>query len=290
MAEASLLAASFEASREHLWSVALRVLGSAAEADDAVQETWLRLSGSDVEAVRSLDAWLTTVVARVALDMLRARARRPALELAAEDDARHEPPSGAPDPQDEAVLADSVGAALLVVLDALSPDERLAFVLHETFGVPFQQIGEVLGRSPAAAKQLAHRARHKVRDRQPAPVGDRQRHRAVVDAFLAAAREGRFEALVALLHPDAEVRADPAAVALGAPARTRGAADVAAMFAGRAVAARVVLISGVPGLAWFAGGRPRVVWEVAVADGRVLGMDMLADPDRLAALELAVPG
>jgi RNA polymerase sigma-70 factor (ECF subfamily) len=277
------LARRFEEHRAHLRGVAFRVLGSAAEADDAVQEAWIRLSRSDHAAVENLGGWLTTVVARVSLDMLRSRqARREhddgAVELASGGDGR-------PDPEDQVVLVDAVGAALLMVLDTLGPDERLAFVLHDTFGVPFEEIGTILDRSPDAAKQLAHRARRKVRGVDHTSDPDPARQRLVVEAFLAASRGGDFDALVALLHPDVVLRADLTAVRMGAIETVTGAPAVAATFSGRAQAATLALIDGRVGLVWAVGGRPRVVWELTVQDGRVVAIDMIADPDHLAVLE-----
>jgi RNA polymerase sigma-70 factor (ECF subfamily) len=191
------------------------------------------------------------------------------------------------DPEREALLADAVGPALLVVLDTLSPGERLAFVLHDLFGVPFDEIAAILGRSPAAARQLASRARRRVRGADPDPGADRGRQRRVVDAFLAAARDGDFEALVALLDPDAVLRADAAAVQVGAAAEARGAAAVAGTFAGRARAARPALVDGVPGLVWAPGGRPRMAFAFSFAGGRIAAIELVADPERLRQVELA---
>jgi RNA polymerase sigma factor (sigma-70 family) len=280
------LAERFEEHRSHLRAVAYRMLGSAAEADDAVQEAWLRLSRSGAAGVDNLGGWLTTVVGRVSLDMLRARRARREDPLG--DRLPDELPShqGGGDPEQEALLADAVGPALLVVLETLTPAERLAFVLHDLFAVPFEEIAAVLGRSEAAARQLASRARRRVQG-APATAGtDPGRQRAVVDAFLAAARDGDFDALVALLDPDVVLRADPAAVQAGSAAEVRGAPAVAGTFSGRARFARPALVDGAAGAVWAPGGRPRVVFAFAIAGGRITGIDLVADPERLRELEL----
>jgi RNA polymerase sigma factor (sigma-70 family) len=276
------LAERFEAHRPHLRAVAYRMLGSAAEADDAVQEAWLRASRAGADDVDNLGGWLTTVVARVCLNQLRSRRARPEAPL---DDQAAELADGGPDPEAEAVLADAVGPALLVVLDTLSPAERLAFVLHDLFAVPFGEIAEILGRSEAAVRQLASRARRRVQGAE-APEGDRARQRLVVEAFLAASREGDFEALLSLLDPQVVVRADAAAVAAGAEAEVRGARAVAGTFTGRARFARPALVDGAVGAVWAPGGRPRVVFAFTVRDGRVAEIRLLADPERLAGLDL----
>jgi len=297
------LAQRFEDSRPHLAAVAYRMLGSRAEADDAVQEAWLRLARTDVDGVDNLRGWLTTVVSRVCLDMLRSRTSRREDPLA--DDERVAPEAG---PEGEAVLADSVGAALLVVLDTLAPAERLAFVLHDLFAMPFDEIGTVLGRSPAAARQLASRARRRVQgvgsdepdpdgagvesgglaadvggadNATPDPAG---RQREVVTAFLTASRGGDFTALLELLDPEAVVLADAAAVIAGAEAEVRGAAAVAATFVGRAKAARLALLDGEPGLIWTHRGEVRMAFAFTVVDGHVAGIELIADPGRLAAM------
>jgi RNA polymerase sigma factor (sigma-70 family) len=284
-----LVARRFEADRDTLRAVAHRVLGSASEAEDAVQETWLRLNRAGADGVDNLTGWLTTVVSRVCLDMLRSRKSRREEPLAdgPPETAVREVGAGAPDPEREALLADAVGPALLVVLDALAPAERLAFVLHDMFAVPFDEIGVALGRSPAAARQLASRARRRVRGAE-APEVDRARHRAVVAAFLAASRGGDFDALVDLLDPEVEARADAATVRSGAEALVRGADAVARTFAGRARAARPALIDGDPGLVWLHGGEPRVVFAFTVEDDRVVAIDMLSDPDELRHLDLVL--
>ena len=280
-------AAEFQAHREHLHAVAYRMLGSLTEADDAVQEAWLRLTGTGTADVRNLRAWLTTVVSRVCLDMLRARkARRedsldvhvpdPVVTLAGDD------------PEQHAVLADSVGLALLVVLDTLSPSERLAFVLHDIFAVPFEQIGPILDRSPAAAKQLASRARHRLRG-ATAPASDAARQREIADAFLAASRGEDLEGLLAILDPAVVLRADAGAGPLGPSRLVQGAPEVAAQarrYAGLARSARPVLVNGTPGFLVATDGQPRALVGLVVRDGKITEIDILADPERLSQLDL----
>jgi RNA polymerase sigma factor (sigma-70 family) len=291
--QSQFLAERFEANRAHLRSVAYRMLGSMSDADDAVQETWLRLSRADTSGVENLTAWLTTVVARVSLDMLRSRTSRREERFG---DSLPEPPAShdhRADPEHEAVLADSVGLALLVVLDTLAPAERLAFVLHDMFAVPFDEIASILGRSPAAAKQLASRARRRVRG--PASDDDIEtdltRQRAVVDAFLAASRDGDFDALLALLDPDVVLRADSTVVKRrrsGVEREVRGALAVAGTFAGRARGAQTAIIDGFVGAVWAQGGRTRVVFDFRIAHGKIVGIEMVAEPDRLGQMELEV--
>ncbi|WP_078946520.1 sigma-70 family RNA polymerase sigma factor [Streptomyces sp. NRRL B-3648] len=274
MTDNDFLAERFESYREHLRAVAYRMLGSAAEAEDAVQEAWFRLSRSDTREVENLGGWLTTVVGRVCLDMLRSRRTRGEEPL---DGGRHAPSAG-PDPAEDALLADSVGLALLVVLDTLSPAERLAFVLHDLFGVPFGEVGGVLGRNAAAARQLASRARRRVRG-VAVPGADLARQRRVVDAFLAAARDGDFEGLLAVLDPDVVARTEAGV--------TGGAARVAAGAAGFARLARVarpVLVDGATGLAVFADGRPERVLAFTFAADRITGIDIVTAPSQLAEL------
>jgi RNA polymerase sigma-70 factor (ECF subfamily) len=283
--EQDFLAQRFEGHRGHLRAVAYRMLGTLSEADDAVQEAWLRLSRSDTGDVTNLGGWLTTVVGRVCLDMLRSRTarREEALGVHLPD-----PIVGLADPADpesEAVLADSVGMALLVVLESLNPAERLAFVLHDLFGVPFDQIGPILGRSPAAAKQMASRARRRVRGASPAADPDPARRREVVDAFLAAARGGDFDALVAVLDPDVVARIDTGA----ARHVLRGAVTVASnalAFANPAAVARYALVNGGPGTVFSVGGKLISVTAFTVVDGRVAEIYILADPARLSRLQL----
>jgi RNA polymerase sigma-70 factor (ECF subfamily) len=281
------LAERFEENRTHLRAVAYRMLGSLSEADDAVQESWLRLSRSDTSGVENLGGFLTTVVARVCLDMLRSRRSRREEPL---DEHLPKPvvsDADGTDPEHEALLADSVGPALLVVLDTLAPAERLAFVLHDMFAVPFDQIAPIVGRSPDAARQLASRARRRVHG-ATVPDADLTRQRTVVDAFLAASRDGDFDALLALLDPDVVLRADIAAVQAGALKEVHGAPAVAATFAGRARAARPALVNGVAGAVWAPGGRPRIVFDFTMSDGKIVAIELLADPERLRRLDLAV--
>jgi RNA polymerase sigma factor (sigma-70 family) len=287
--ERDWLAERFEAHRTRLRAVAYRMLGSRTEADDAVQEAWLRLSRTDTSGVENLGGWLTTVIGRVCLDMLRSRSSRREEPLEAhlpDPVVRREDGS---DPEHEALLADSVGLALLVVLDTLTPAERLAFVLHDMFAVPFEEIAPVLGRSTAAAKMLASRARRRVQGTEP-PEADVTRQRVVVDAFLAAARGGDFDALLAVLDPDVVVRADSVAVRMGAASEVRGAAEVAGTFTGRARAAQLALVNGAPGAVWASGGQPRVVFGFTITNGKIVEIEMLADPERLRLLDLAVLG
>jgi RNA polymerase sigma-70 factor, ECF subfamily len=278
------LAEQFEANRRHLRAVAYRMLGLVGEADDAVQETWLRLSRSDTSAVENLGGWLTTVIARVCLDMLRARKTRreepigPHVpELAAHDD--HER---------DAEMADSVGAALLVVLETLAPAERLAFVLHDMFAVPFEEIAPIVGRTPAAARQLASRARRRVQGTREVADLDLDRQRKIVDAFLAASRNGDFEGLLAVLDPDVVLRADQAAQRLGSLAEIRGATAVAETFKGRARAARPALVDGEIALAVIMGGRLRIVLRLTIAGERIAAVEAVADAERVGLFEVEV--
>ncbi|WP_030980106.1 sigma-70 family RNA polymerase sigma factor [Streptomyces sp. NRRL S-1824] len=287
MDEQELLAARFEEHRPRLRAVAYRMLGSAAESDDAVQGTWLRLSRTDVGDVANLGGWLTTVVARVSLDMLRSR------ETRREDPwESHLPgPAGGRDvgiePEEQAELTDSVGLALLVVLDTLSPAERLAFVLHDMFAVPFDEIAPIVELTPAATRQLASGARRRVQGTVPDPGTELARRREVVDAFLAASRGGDFEALPALLDPDVVLRVDPAA-ALSGVAGAVGATAVAGTFAGRASAAQPALIDGLPGAVWAPGGGPRVVIAFTIEAGRIVSIDLVADADHLGRMDLRI--
>jgi RNA polymerase sigma-70 factor (ECF subfamily) len=280
-----VLAEQFEEHRSHLQAVAYRMLGSASEAQDAVQEAWIRLSRSDSAAVANLGGWLTTVVARVALDMLRSRSSRREEPL---DGFRPAPVAEAPrsDPEHEAVLAESVGLALHVVLERLNPAERVAFVLHDLFAVPFDDIAVILERSPDAAKQLASRARRRVQAGTANPDGDLGRSRAVVEAFLAASRGGDLGGLLSLLAPDVVLRADAATVRAGAAAEAVGAEAVAGTFSGRAQAARLALIDGRPGAVWSMGGKPRVVFRFTLDGELISGIEMIGDSDAISSLDL----
>jgi RNA polymerase sigma factor (sigma-70 family) len=284
MDEKNFLAEKFEANRSHLRAVAYRMLGSRSEVDDAVQEAWLRLSRSDAREIENLSGWLTTVVARVCLDMLRSRKSRREEPL-----GPHVPePIANPENEQEAELADSVGTALLVVLETLNPAERLAFVLHDMFAVPFEEIAPIVGRTPAAARQLASRARRRVQGAPSAPDADVARQRKVVDAFLAASRNGDFEALLAVLDPDVVFRADPVAVRMGGSPEIRGAAAVAETFKGRAQAAKPALIDGAVGIAVIFGGKLRIALRLTMTDDRIAGIEAVADPERLSEMDFAV--
>lgn len=288
MNDVDALTARFEDSRDHLRAVAYRMLGSSGEADDAVQETWLRLHRTDVSAVDNLRGWLTTVVSRLCLDLLRSRSSRRE-DTGDPGTVAGDAASDRPGPEQEAALADAVGGALLVVLERLTPPERVAFVLHDLFGVGFDEIARTVDRTPAAARQLASRARRRVRGSTPLDQPDLERQRRVVDAFLRAARDGVLDELVAVLAPDVVFRADAAAAALAdGPARVVGATAVAATFAGRARAARAALIDGSIGVVVAPGGRLVVILEVTIEDGRIVGIDAVADPERLDTAELAV--
>lgn len=286
MDENNFLAERFEESRPHLRAVAYRMLGSRGEADDAVQEAWLRLSRSDTDAVDNLGGWLTTVVAHICLDMLRARkARReqsfgpdvPEPSVSAEDSIER-----------NALLADSVGLALLIVLDKLNPVERVAFVLHDMFDIPFEDIAPIIERSPEATRQLASRARRRVRGEREPLNADFDRQQAVVEAFLAAARGGNFEALLTMLAPEVVMRADEAAVRMGGQPELRGAAAVAASFKGRAQAARPARVDGGIGVAVSFGGHLRIVLELAFDGEKIAGIEAIADPSRIAQFEVEV--
>jgi RNA polymerase sigma factor (sigma-70 family) len=286
MHDSQWLAERFEADRTHLRSVAYRMLGSLSDAEDAVQEAWLRLSRSGAAEVENLGGWMTTVVARACLDMLRSRRSR--REEAFADHAPEPVAAGqaAIDPEQEAVLGDSVGLALLVVLEKLTPAERVAFVLHDTFGVPFEEIAPVVGRTADATRQLASRARRRVRGATVGSEADLARRRDIVDAFRAASREGDLDRLLALLDPEAVVRSDATAVGLGSAPEMRGAPAVAAFFKARARGAVRAVVGGAPGLVWAPGGRLRVAFVFTLAGDRIAGIDLVADPAHLE--ELAV--
>lgn len=285
------LAERFEAARPRLQRIARRILGSSVESDDALQESWLRISRADVDGVANLDGWLTTVVARVCLDALKRRESR--REEFTADDPRRETAAAAPGerPEEEAMLADSIGVAMLVLLDALPPAERVAFVLHDTFQVPFEEIAAIVGRTPEAARQLASRARRRVRGASTARDAVTQRHDELVRAFLEASRAGNFGALLALLDPAATLRGDKAVLAMGGAEYWQsdtlekgitGAGVVARTFAGRARAAQPVLIDGKPGAVWMHEGQLRVAFRFRVTDDRITEIEMVADPDTLA--------
>jgi RNA polymerase sigma factor (sigma-70 family) len=285
------LAGRFEAHRPHLKAVAYRMLGSLTEADDAVQEAWLRLSRSDTGQVRNLAGWLTTVVGRVCLDMLRSRTSRREEPLESRLPDPVISPAAGIDPEQRALIADSVGLALLVVLEALDPAERLAFVLHDMFAVPYEEIAPIVGRSTAAARQLASRARRRVRGAAPLPERDLTRQRQVVEAFQAAAHDGDFEALVAVLDPDVVLRADLGAATTGGLSEIRGAAAVAGqaiMFRRFSYAARPALVNGSAGVVNSVGGNLMSVMSFTISGGRIAAIDILADPDRLSLLDLTV--
>src|SRR5215813_258351 len=285
MDEKNFWAGQFEANGPHLRKVAYRMLGSVGEVDDAVQETWLRLSRSDAAAVQNLRGWLTTVIARVCLDMLRARKSR-----REEPMGPHVPEPAADNASErEAEMADSVGTALLVVLETLNPAERLAFVLHDMFAVPFEEIAPIVERSPAATRKLASRARLRVQGAGTTPDTDLTRQREIVEAFLAASRNGDFDALVTALDPDVVLRSDQAAVRMGGgEAEVRGVAAVAGTFSGRARAARLALVNGVPGAVWATGGHPRVVFGFTITGGKISAVSLRADPAVLSELDLVL--
>jgi RNA polymerase sigma factor (sigma-70 family) len=285
------LAERFEANRSHLRGVAYRMLGSLTEADDAVQEAWIRLSRTDTSDVDNLRAWLTTVVGRVCLNMLRSRRTRREASLETHLPDPIVSPDDGLDPEQEALLGDSVGLAMLVVLDSLAPAERVAFVLHDVFAIPFDEIAPIVGRTPTAARQLASRARRRVQG-APVPDVDLDAQWVVVDAFLAAARAGDFGRLLAVLDPDVVVRADGGAARPGLPSLVRGAQAAAAQamsFRRFADTATRVLVNGVPGgVAWSPDGSPFAVLAMTVKGGRIVAIDVLVDPDRLRQLDLAV--
>jgi RNA polymerase sigma factor (sigma-70 family) len=282
------LAAQFEEHRTHLRAVAYRMLGSLSEADDAVQEAWLRLSSSRAGDVENLGGWLTTVVARISLNMLRSRKRRSEEPLSLRVPDPIVDPADGTNPENEVLLADAVGLALLVVLEKLTPPERLAFVLHDMFAVPFDEIAPIVDRSPEAARQLASRARRRVRGERAIPDADLDRQREVVDAFLAAAREGDFDALVAVLDPDIVLRAD---LGGGVFQELRGAKAVASQARAYSRVGLVVhhaLVNGAVGFVALRDGRPFSVAGITVRDGKIVEMDFLSDPERLAGLALTV--
>ncbi|HEY5240925.1 MAG TPA: sigma-70 family RNA polymerase sigma factor [Polyangiaceae bacterium] len=292
------LSARFEENRPRLRAIAYRMLGSASETEDALQETWLRVSRGDTSAVDNLDGWLTTIITHMCLDMLRARKTREnaAPVLQAEGAVTASEPI---DPERELVLADAVGSAMMVVLDTLSPPERVAFVLHDLFAFSFEDIGAIVGRSAVATRQLASRARKRVQgagDREEDREKELPSQREVAHAFMAASRNGNLEAVLAVLDPDVVLRVDPAGVkaaarneAKGAPRlvpELRGAADVARVFLGSAQVARPALVDGAPGAAWAPGGRAHAVWAFKVAQGRITEVQFIADPNTIARLDV----
>ena len=291
MDEHEFLAQQFEEHRTRLRAVAYRMLGSLSEADDAVQETWLRLSRTDAREVENLGGWLTTVTARVSLNMLRSRRARREDPL----DVRMPEPivdrADGTDPEHEALLADSVGLALLVVLETLTPAERLAFVLHDMFAVPFDEIAPIVDRSPEAARQLASRARRRVQGEPAIPDADLDTQREVLDAFLAAAREGDFEALVEVLDRDVVLRADRGGVSIGAPRIVRGAANVAhgaLAFSRLDIEVRPALVNGAVGTVTFRDGQPFTIAGFTIRNRRIVEMDIITDPERLSRVDLEV--
>jgi RNA polymerase sigma-70 factor (ECF subfamily) len=291
----SSLSAPFEENRPRLRAVAYRLLGSTSEADDAVQETWLRITRADTGAVDNLGGWLTTVITHVCLDMLRARKTREnaAPAIGAENAAAASEPT---DPERQVLLADAVGAAMMIVLDTLTPAERVAFVLHDLFALSFEDIGAIVGRSAVAARQLASRARRLVQGAGEERENELPPQREVAQAFMTASRDGNLEAVLAVLDPDVVLRVDPAAVkaaaaneAKGAPRlvrEVRGAADVARVFLGSAQAARPALVDGTSGAAWAPGGRPRAIWAFNVEQGRIVEVQFIVDPTTIARLEV----
>ena len=287
-----ILLDEFEAHRARLNAVAYRMLGSRAEAEDAVQEAWLRLNRSEQDSIANLGGWLTTVVGRLCLDMLRARKSRQeeSLDGMLDNTLRPDPSLTATNatPEEELAMADSVGLAMLTVLETLTPGERVAFVLHDVFAVPFDDIAGIVGRSPDATRQLASRARRRVQGAQTADRVDNARRREVVDAFLAAARGGDFDALMTMLDPDVVLRGDAVAVKLGGHAELRGAPAVAAFFKGSAQAARPALVDNVMEVAVVPGGQLLLLLRLDIAGDRITGMNVIAEPADMAAFDLSI--
>ena len=296
------LAGQFENNRQHLRAVAYRMLGSVAEADDAVQETWIRFSSAGADDVANLSGWLTTIVARISLNMLKSRATRREAPLDEADGHSHDrlrdQPERHTDPEQEALMADSVGAALLVILDTLGPAERLAFVLHDMFALSFEEIAPIVDRSPAATRQLASRARRRAQPggsggkvppgikQSDAPPPGQHRQREVVRAFLTASREGDFAALLTLLDPDIVLRADEAAITMGTQPVLTGPQLVAQRFSGGAQALRLVYIDGLAGLVWSQAGQVRVMFKFAVADDTITGIELIANPAAIGSADI----
>jgi RNA polymerase sigma factor (sigma-70 family) len=291
MDEREFLAQQFEEHRTRLRAVAYRMLGSLSEADDAVQETWLRLNRVDADELENLGGWLTTVVARVSLNMLRSRRSRREQPF---DERMPEPildPADGTDPEHQALLADAVGLALLVVLETLSPPERLAFILHDMFAVPFDEIAPIVDRSPEATRQLASRARRRVRGGHATPDADLDTQREVIDAFIAAAREGNFDTLLEVLDPDVVLRADSGAVGIGGSRVVRGAANVARQaraFSRLDIDVRPALVNGAAGTVTLRDGQPFAIAGFTIRNRRIVEMDVLADPERLQQVDLTI--
>jgi RNA polymerase sigma-70 factor (ECF subfamily) len=279
------LAKRFQEHRPRLTAIAKRMLGSVADAEDAVQEAWLRLSRSDTDSLENLGGWLTAVLSRVCLNVL--QARRPHADITLEPYAAQADETPESDPEHEAVLADSIGLALTIVLQALPPTQRVAFVLHDVFNMPFEEIAPIVERSEAATRQLASRARRRIRIDTTEHQSDVVRKARLVDAFLAAARSGEFERLLSVLDPNAVLHADRTAVEFGAPSQARGHAAVAE-FCKRAHGAVAALINGSPAAVWMPGGVPRVVFEFGVRGEKIAAVNLIADPDRIAQFDLLV--
>jgi len=277
------LVVRFKEQSPKLRRLAFGMLGNHSDADEAVQETWIRLDAADTSSIDNLGGWLTTVTGRISLDMIRSRRRRAATVADSEDADQWVAAGG---PEGEVVMADSVSRALLVVLATLTPAERLTFVLHDLFAVPFDDIASVLERSPAATKMLASRARHKVRGEPVSEPHSSREHEAIVSAFLDAARTGNLMSLVAVLHPDVVMHSDQRAIAMGSPGTVGGAENVAAVFSGRALGAEAALIDTVAGIVWIVADRAKVAWEFAIDNGQIVRIDMVANSDALAEAEI----
>jgi RNA polymerase sigma factor (sigma-70 family) len=287
MDKSAWLATTFEDQRPRLTALASRMLGSKTEADDAVQEAWIRFSRADTSVVENLNAWLTTVVSRVCLNFLQSRRTRSSSPLDAELATAPDKPES--DPEREAFLADSIGLALLIVLDSLTPNERVAFVLHDMFAVPFEEIAPILGRNAAATRQLASRARRRIQNADADHGPDRVRQSRLVDAFLQAARRGDFAALLELLDPDVVLRSDVAAVALGAVEEARGAETIASL-AKRARGVRLALIDGAPAAIAISLGQPRLALLFTFSTDKIAVIEVVAEPERLTRLDIVVVG
>jgi RNA polymerase sigma-70 factor (ECF subfamily) len=282
------LAQRFEEDRPRLTAIASRMLGSTSDADDAVQEAWLRLSRSDADSIEHLSSWLTTVLSRVCLNILQSRRLRPEapLDIDGLDDPVDEDPES--DPEHEVLLADSIGLALTIMLDTLSPAERVAFVLHDIFGIPFEEIAPIVGRNDASARKLASRARRRVQMQDADQRTNQLRQAKLVEAFLAAARKGDFHQLLAVLDPDVVLRADATAVKLGAPTEAHGAVAVAT-FCQHVHGAVPMLLNGEAAVAWAPGGKVRVLFKFTATSAKITTVDLIADPDHLSRLDLIVP-